>query len=72
MQILEELYNIFGPELKGVAGNAKSFEEVVCRIHDLVMPIEELSFNPFNICKVSSWKRVMQEFDNTVQVSFYF
>lgn len=69
MQILEDFYNIFGPELKGVTGDATCIDEVLCRVDGLVLSIEEVRFNPFNICKMSSWKMVMQDFDTTVQVS---
>lgn len=69
VQILEEFYNIFGPELKGVTGDPKRIDEVLCRVDSLVLPIEDASFNPFNICKMSSWKMIMQDFETTVQVS---
>uniref|UniRef100_A0A4W6G9Y8 Dynein axonemal heavy chain 10 n=1 Tax=Lates calcarifer TaxID=8187 RepID=A0A4W6G9Y8_LATCA len=68
LQILEEFYNIFGPELKSVTGDPKRIDEVLCRVDSLVLPIEEVSFSPFNICKMSSWKTIMQDFDTTVQV----
>uniref|UniRef100_A0A665V7Z7 Dynein heavy chain tail domain-containing protein n=1 Tax=Echeneis naucrates TaxID=173247 RepID=A0A665V7Z7_ECHNA len=67
LQILEEFYNIFGPELKGVTGDPKRIDEVLCRVDSLVLPIEEVSFNPFDICKIQSWKKIMQDFDSTVQ-----
>lgn len=69
LQILEEFHNIFGPELKGVTGDPKRIDEVLCRVNGLVLPIEDVSFNPFNISKISSWKRIMRVFDITVQVS---
>lgn len=69
MQILEEFHNIFGPELKGVSGDPKCIDEMLCKVDGLVLPIEEVRFNPLNIFKISSWKMVMQELDTTVQVS---
>lgn len=69
VQVLEEFYNIFGPELKGVTGDPKRIDEVLCRVDSLVLPFEEVSFNPFNICTMSSWKMIMQDFNTTVQVS---
>lgn len=69
MQILEEFYNIFGPDLKGVTGDPKRIDEVLCRVDSLLLPIEDVGFNPFNICKMSSWKMIMQDFDAAVQVS---
>uniref|UniRef100_A0A3P8UAE7 Dynein axonemal heavy chain 10 n=1 Tax=Amphiprion percula TaxID=161767 RepID=A0A3P8UAE7_AMPPE len=68
LHILEEFHNIFGPELKGVTGDPKRIDEVLCRVDDLVLPFEEVSFDPFNIFKMSSWKTIMQDFDTTVQV----
>lgn len=68
-QTVEEFYNIFGPELKSVTGDPKRIDEVRCRVDGLVLPIEEVTFNPFNISKMRSWKMVMRDFDTTVQVS---
>ncbi|XP_071339029.1 dynein axonemal heavy chain 10 [Trachinotus anak] len=67
LQISEEFYNIFGPELKGVTGDPKSIDEVLCGVDSLVLPFEEVSFCPFKICKMRSWKMIMREFDTTVQ-----
>uniref|UniRef100_A0A7N8XJR9 Dynein axonemal heavy chain 10 n=1 Tax=Mastacembelus armatus TaxID=205130 RepID=A0A7N8XJR9_9TELE len=68
LQILEEFYNIFGPELKSVTGDPKRIDEVLGRVDSLVLPMEEVSFNPFSLSKISNWKMVMQAFDTTVQV----
>ncbi|XP_056232067.1 dynein axonemal heavy chain 10 [Seriola aureovittata] len=67
LQILEEFNNIFGPELKGVTGDPKRIDEVLCRVDGLVLPIEEVDFSPFNICKMRSWKMIMRDFDTTVE-----
>ncbi|XP_060895064.1 dynein axonemal heavy chain 10 [Labrus mixtus] len=67
LKILEEFYNIFGPELKAVTGDPKSIDEVLCSVDRLVLPLESASFNPFNVFKMGSWKTIMQEFDSTVQ-----
>ena len=42
-QVLEEFYNIFGPELKAVTGDPKRIEDVLKRVDGLVMPIEQVS-----------------------------
>uniref|UniRef100_A0A4W5NCU9 Dynein axonemal heavy chain 10 n=1 Tax=Hucho hucho TaxID=62062 RepID=A0A4W5NCU9_9TELE len=68
LQILEEFYNIFGPELKAVTGDPKRIDDVLRWVDSLVVPIEELSFDPFNIRKMGSWKMVMQDFKAKVQV----
>ena len=41
-QVLEEFYNIFGPELKSVIGDPKKIEDVVKRVDNLVRPIKEV------------------------------
>ena len=41
-QVLEEFYNIFGPELKAVTGDPKRIEEVLVRVDALVVPLEEV------------------------------
>ena len=45
IQVLEEFYNIFGPELKAVTGDPKRIEEVLVRVDALVTPLEEVSNN---------------------------
>ena len=42
-QVLEEFYNIFGPELKSVIGDPKKIEDVVKRVDNLVKPIKEVT-----------------------------
>nr|XP_046243361.1 dynein axonemal heavy chain 10 [Scatophagus argus] len=68
LQILDEFCNIFGPELKSVTGDPKRVDEVLCRVDSLVLPIEDVSFNPFNICKMSSWKKIIKDLNTAVQV----
>ena len=41
-QVIEEFYNIFGPELKAVTGDPHHIEEVLKRVDALVKPIEEV------------------------------
>ena len=45
IQVLEEFYNIFGPELKAVTGDPKRIEEVLVRVDALVTPLEEVCKN---------------------------
>ncbi|XP_075882096.1 dynein axonemal heavy chain 10-like isoform X2 [Nelusetta ayraudi] len=67
LQVLEEFQNIFGPDLKAVTGDPKQIEEALCRVDELHMPIEEITFNPFNKCKMGSWKMIIHNFNNSVQ-----
>lgn len=42
--VMEEFYNIFGPELKAVTGDPKRIEDVLKRVDGLVKPIENVRF----------------------------
>ena len=65
-QVLEEFYNIFGPELKSVIGDPKKIEDVVKRVDQLVKPIEEISFDAFSIKHMASWNNLMERFRREV------
>uniref|UniRef100_H2LCS2 Dynein axonemal heavy chain 10 n=1 Tax=Oryzias latipes TaxID=8090 RepID=H2LCS2_ORYLA len=62
-QVLEELYNIFSPELKGMKG----INEVISRVDGLVLPFQRVSFNPFRISNKKTWKTIMEDFSVTVK-----
>uniref|UniRef100_A0A670KBP0 Dynein axonemal heavy chain 10 n=1 Tax=Podarcis muralis TaxID=64176 RepID=A0A670KBP0_PODMU len=68
LQVMEEFYNIFGPELKAVTGDPKRIDEVLRRVDGLVSPMEVLTFEPFNIRCATQWKIVMEEFKMEVLV----
>ncbi|MEQ2198526.1 hypothetical protein XENOCAPTIV_014134, partial [Xenoophorus captivus] len=59
-QVLEEFHNIFGPELKG----DKRVNEVLKKVDDLVLPFQEVTFNPFSVSVKTSWKIILQDFEN--------
>ncbi|CAG5126036.1 unnamed protein product, partial [Candidula unifasciata] len=61
-QVLEEFYNIFGPELKAVTGDPARIEEVLLRVDKLVDPVENLSFDAFSQKEAHLWKRLMTNF----------
>ncbi|XP_029909103.1 dynein heavy chain 10, axonemal [Myripristis murdjan] len=67
LQILEEFHNIFGPELKAVTGDPRRIDDVLRRVDSLIVPIEGVSFDPFNMSKMTSWKMIMQEFNTEVE-----
>lgn len=46
---MEEFYNIFGLELKVVIGDFKRIDDVLCRVDSLVIFMENLIFDFFNI-----------------------
>ncbi|XP_028270606.1 dynein heavy chain 10, axonemal isoform X2 [Parambassis ranga] len=67
LQILKDFHNIFGHELKGVSGDPKRIDEMLCRVENLVLPIEKFGMDVFDINKRGSWKIIMQDFDASVQ-----
>ncbi|KAM9822155.1 dynein axonemal heavy chain 10-like isoform 2-T2 [Syngnathus typhle] len=64
LENLEEFYNIFSPELKSVTWDPKRFDELQGQVDTLIIPFEEANFDPFNSCKMSSWKIIMQNFNS--------
>ncbi|XP_073737373.1 dynein axonemal heavy chain 10 [Callorhinus ursinus] len=68
LQVMEEFYNIFGPELKAVTGDPKRIDDVLCRVDSLVTPMENLAFDPFSIKSSQYWKYVMDDFKIEVLV----
>uniref|UniRef100_A0A8B9QA73 Dynein axonemal heavy chain 10 n=1 Tax=Apteryx owenii TaxID=8824 RepID=A0A8B9QA73_APTOW len=69
LQVIEEFYNIFGPELKAVTGDPKRIDDVLRRVDGLTSPMEQLTFDPFSIKCAHQWKYVMKEFKGEVSVS---
>ncbi|KAM6051570.1 dynein axonemal heavy chain 10-like [Theristicus caerulescens] len=68
LQIIEEFYNIFGPELKAVTGDPKRIDDLLRRVNGLTSPMEELTFDPFSIKSAHDWKLIMEEFKEEVSV----
>ncbi|KAM9193992.1 dynein axonemal heavy chain 10 [Dugong dugon] len=68
LQVIEEFYNIFGPELKAVTGDPKRIDDVLCRVDSLVSPMESLTFDPFSVKSSQHWKYVMDDFKIEVLV----
>ncbi|KAG8456021.1 hypothetical protein GDO86_001999 [Hymenochirus boettgeri] len=66
LQVVEEFYNIFGPELKKVTGDPKRIDDVLLRVDGLVKPVENLNFDPFNIKNSQQWKIIMEDFKSEV------
>uniref|UniRef100_A0A6I8PPI6 Dynein heavy chain tail domain-containing protein n=1 Tax=Ornithorhynchus anatinus TaxID=9258 RepID=A0A6I8PPI6_ORNAN len=68
LQVIEEFYNIFGPELKAVTGDPKRIDDVLRRVDGLVNPLEVLTFDPFSSKCSHYWKYVMDDFKAEVLV----
>uniref|UniRef100_A0A2C9JWZ0 AAA+ ATPase domain-containing protein n=1 Tax=Biomphalaria glabrata TaxID=6526 RepID=A0A2C9JWZ0_BIOGL len=65
-EVLEEFYNIFGPELKAVTGDPGRIEEVLLRVDKLVEPFEHMAFDPFSLKDSVQWERLIKNFDQEV------
>ncbi|XP_074463065.1 dynein axonemal heavy chain 10 [Larus michahellis] len=68
LQITEEFYNVFGPELKAVTGDPKRVDDLVRAVNRLTSPMEELTFDLFSIENAHDWKLIMEEFKEEVSV----
>ncbi|KAG9262045.1 dynein heavy chain 10, axonemal [Astyanax mexicanus] len=67
LQTLDEFYNVFGSEMRAVTRDSRRIDDVVRWVDSVVVPIEELNFDPFDIRKTGSWKMVMKDFRIKVQ-----
>ncbi|NXU80069.1 DYH10 protein, partial [Oreotrochilus melanogaster] len=68
LQVIEEFYNTFGPELKVVTGDPQRIDDLVRQVNGLTSPLEELTFDPFSIENTHDWKLIMEEFKKEVTV----
>jgi dynein heavy chain len=53
--------------LKAVTGDPKRIEEVLLRVDNLVKPLQEVGFDPFEIQHKNSWKSQMEHFYKQVE-----
>ncbi|KAJ1570092.1 Dynein heavy chain 10, axonemal, partial [Nowakowskiella sp. JEL0078] len=61
-EVMEQFYNIFGPELKAVTGDPQQIDEVIKRVEALVVPFEQAPFDIFNKRHQGSWESLMLRF----------
>lgn len=54
--------------MKDITGEHRRIDDVLRTVDGLVLPIEELDFDLFNIRKMEDWKKVIQDFQSKVQV----
>ncbi|NXY61839.1 DYH10 protein, partial [Callaeas wilsoni] len=66
--VTEELYNIFIPELTTVTENPKGIDELRREVNVIIGPMEDLTFDPFNMESARDWAFVMEEFREDVRV----
>lgn len=70
MQALDQFGKIFGPDLKYVTHDPEQVDEILCRVAQLSQPVQEVDFNPFDICNLSSWRNIMHIFNAAVKVGW--
>ena len=57
-QVMEELLNILGPELKTVTGDSKSVDKTAARVRDLRLQFDDVNFDIFSQEASEKWKAV--------------
>ncbi|NXH46249.1 DYH10 protein, partial [Dicaeum eximium] len=67
-QVAEELHNIFIPELITVSENPKGVDELQREVNIVISPMEDLTFDPFNMENARDWAFVIEEFREDVTV----
>lgn len=74
--VLQDFYNIFGPDLKSIINDPAQIDTVVKRVGALVIPIEEADFDMFNVFNKENWEATTASFYQEVsfledQAKFY-
>lgn len=74
--VLQDFYNIFGPDLKSIINDPAQIDAVIKRIDALVVPIEEADFDIFNVFNKENWEALTAWFYEQVtfledQAKFY-
>ncbi|NWV46722.1 DYH10 protein, partial [Daphoenositta chrysoptera] len=67
-QVIEELYNIFIPELTTVTENPKDINKLQREVNIIISPMEDLTFDPFCMENAHDWALVIEEFREDVTV----
>ncbi|KAJ3336288.1 Dynein heavy chain 10, axonemal, partial [Gonapodya sp. JEL0774] len=65
-EVMEQFYNIFGPELKAVTGDSQAIDDVVKRVDALVHPFEAVGFDIFSKKFNTQWHALMNKFREQV------
>ncbi|NWT59948.1 DYH10 protein, partial [Erythrocercus mccallii] len=67
-QVIEEIYNVFIPELTTVTENPKAIDELRREVNIIISPMEDLTFDPFSMETARDWAFIMEEFREDVTV----
>ncbi|NWW73281.1 DYH10 protein, partial [Climacteris rufus] len=66
--VIEELCNVFIPELVTVTANPKRIHVLQRGVNGVMIPLKELTFDPFSLESAQDWGSVMEEFREDVLV----
>ncbi|KYN03638.1 Dynein heavy chain 10, axonemal, partial [Cyphomyrmex costatus] len=69
--VLQDFYNIFGPDLKSIINDPAQIDAVVKRVDALIVPIEEADFDIFNVFNKENWEALTAKEINTVENIYY-
>ncbi|XP_018050925.1 PREDICTED: dynein heavy chain 10, axonemal [Atta colombica] len=74
--VLQDFYNIFGPDLKSIINDPAQIDTVVKRVDALIVPIEEVDFDIFDVFNKENWEALNAWFYEEVifledQAKFY-
>lgn len=74
--VLQDFYNIFGPDLKSIINEPAQIDTVVKRVDALIVPIEKADFDVFNVFNKENWEALTAWFYEQVtfledQAKFY-
>ncbi|XP_011639724.2 dynein heavy chain 10, axonemal [Pogonomyrmex barbatus] len=74
--VLQDFYNIFGPDLKSIINDPAQIDTVIKRVDALIVPIEGADFDIFNAFNKENWEVLMTWFYEQVmfledQAKFY-
>jgi dynein heavy chain len=67
-KVLDEFHKFLGPELKEVTGDNKGIDELISRVEGLIIPLESVPFDIFDVRYKTSWANVMQTFKAEVEI----
>ncbi|KYN43305.1 Dynein heavy chain 10, axonemal, partial [Trachymyrmex septentrionalis] len=60
--VLQDFYNIFGPDLKSIINDPAQIDAVVKQVDALIVPIEEADFDIFNVFNKENWEALIAWF----------
>ena len=69
-QVMEEFFNIFGPELKAVTGEPERIDEVLQRVDGLIEPFAQVKFEIWNVKNQTQWRQVVVYLLNVFKITF--